>query len=146
MIAALFAASLLGRGSKVPEQPASAERPGRVRRALSFADRNAPGYFATLGAAFLAVLLYYELSSQFVSIGLAVEGLALLVLGFALAERSYRLIGLATLGGTLLKVVFIDLAGVEDIYRIASFIVLGVILLLVSVGYTRYRSVIERYI
>ena len=34
----------------------------------------------------------------------------------------------------------------EDIYRIASFIVLGVILLLVSVGYTRYRGVIERYI
>ena len=34
----------------------------------------------------------------------------------------------------------------DEIYRIASFIVLGLILLLASVGYTRYRGLIEKYL
>jgi uncharacterized membrane protein len=44
------------------------------------------------------------------------------------------------------KVFLVDLRGVETLYRIFSFIVLGVILLLVSFGYTRYRSVVRRYL
>ena len=47
---------------------------------------------------------------------------------------------------TLGKVALFDLAGVETIYRILSFIVLGVILLLASLAYARYRETIERYV
>jgi len=145
MIVALVAASLLCRGTGKPAtgEPAPA---GRIVRMLNFAEYHAVTYFAALGAAFLGVLLYFELPADFVSIGLALEGLVVLVGGFVLRERGYRILGLLVLFATLVKAVFVDLAGVEEIYRIASFIVLGLILLLASVGYTRYRGLIEKYL
>jgi uncharacterized membrane protein len=75
-----------------------------------------------------------------------VEGFLLLAMGFGVRERSLRLSGLALLLVCLVKVFLVDLRGVETLYRIFSFIVLGVILLLVSFGYTRYRSVVRRYL
>jgi len=50
------------------------------------------------------------------------------------------------LPGCLLQVFLIDLRGVETLYRILSFIVLGAILLVVSFAYTKYREVLKRYI
>jgi uncharacterized membrane protein len=40
----------------------------------------------------------------------------------------------------------VDLRGVETLYRIFSFIVLGIILLLVSFGYTRYKEILRKYL
>jgi uncharacterized membrane protein len=145
MIVALLVASLLCRGAPSAQSPGSASS-GRMVRLLSFVEGHTATYFAALGAAFLGVLLYYELPADIVSIGLALEGLAILVAGFVLRERGYRVLGLLVLFATLVKAVFVDLAGVEEIYRIASFIVLGLILLLASVGYTRYRGLIEKYL
>jgi uncharacterized membrane protein len=145
MIVALFLASFLCRGPTPEVVPQTATK-GRVRRLLELADRHALTLFAALGSAFLGVLLYYQLPADLVSIGWAVEGMVLLITGFLFAMRSYRILGLAVLSATLVKVVFVDLAGVEEIYRIISFIVLGVILLLASVGYTRYRGLIEKYL
>jgi uncharacterized membrane protein len=101
--------------------------------------------FSLLASLLLALLLYFQLSIDLVSIGWAVEGLALMALGFALNDRNFRIHGLILLFVCLLKVTFIDLVGVETIYRILSFIVLGLILLLASFAYTRYRNAIGRY-
>lgn len=146
MIVALLAASLLCRGAPGPAATAAPMPAGRIVRLIGFAEQHAVTYFAALGAAFLGVLLYYELPADFVSIGLALEGLVVLVSGFVLRERGYRVLGLLLLFATLVKAVFVDLAGVEEIYRIASFIILGLILLAASVGYTRYRGLIEKYL
>ena len=45
-----------------------------------------------------------------------------------------------------MKLVVLDMSGVETLYRILSYIVLGVILLLVSLGYSRYQHVLRRYL
>lgn len=144
MIVSLLVASLLCRGSLGEGTESMAA--GRIVRLLGVAERNGAAYFAFLGIGLLSVLLYFQLPPDFVSIGLALEGLTVLAGGFLLRERGYRILGLVVLLATLVKAVFIDLAGVEEIYRIASFIVLGVILLLASVGYTRYRGLMEKYL
>ena len=118
----------------------------RMGRAFAFADRHARSLVALLFAAQLTLLIYYEMTIDLVSIGWAVSALLLLLIGFVLNERSLRLYGLALLMVCLLKVVFVDLDGVETIYRVFSFIVLGLVLLLASLGYSRFRDVLGRYL
>ncbi|MDU8913170.1 DUF2339 domain-containing protein [Aestuariicoccus sp. MJ-SS9] len=118
----------------------------RLGRVFAFADRHARAVVSLLFAAQLTLLVFYEMTIDLVSIGWAVSALVLMLIGFVLNERSLRLYGLALLMVCLLKVVFIDLDGVETIYRVFSFIVLGLVLLLVSLGYSRFRDVLGRYL
>ena len=90
--------------------------------------------------------MYYEVQGNLLTIAWAVEGLVILALGFLVRDRTFRLSGLVLLLVCLLKVFLIDLRGVETLYRILSFIVLGAILLVVSFAYTKYREVLKRYI
>ncbi len=113
---------------------------------LLFADRHSRAVVALLFASQLTLLVFYEMTIDLVSIGWAISALFLLVIGFALNERSLRLYGLGLLLVCLLKVVFVDLEGVETIYRVFSFIVLGLVLLLASFGYSRFRDTLERYL
>jgi uncharacterized membrane protein len=62
-------------------------------------------------------------------------GVATVVFGFILRTARLRYFGLALLAFTLLKVVVIDLRGVDTGYRILSFLGLGALLLGVSVVY-----------
>jgi len=62
----------------------------------------------------------------------------LLVFGFAKRVRVARLSALALFGITALKLVFVDLAGVQEIYRIISFVVLG--LLIIAASYLYHRA------
>jgi hypothetical protein len=117
-----------------------------LRRSLSFADANPQHVFAFLGAALTAILFYYELPIGWVTLALAIEALILILSGIATEQRSFRLYGLTLLLIALLKLVVIDVRDVEPIYRILSYIGLGLILLLASLLYTRYRSVVERYV
>lgn len=69
---------------------------------------------------------------------------ASLLTGIGLAKRirGARILGILLLGGTILKVFFIDLSELQTVYRIISFIVLGLLLLSVSYGYNRFKPVI----
>ena len=67
----------------------------------------------------------------------ACYGAFLIVAGALRSNRQVRLLGLLTLALTIIKVFFFDLAALEQIYRVASFIVLGMVLLLVSWHYQR---------
>lgn len=57
--------------------------------------------------------------------------------GFARRNRALRYAALALLGATVVKVFAVDFAAVKTSYRIVSFLVLGVVLLLVSLVYQR---------
>lgn len=59
--------------------------------------------------------------------------------GFARSRPSVRYAALALLGLTVLKVFVVDLAAVRTVYRILSFLVLGVVLLGVSLLYQKGR-------
>jgi uncharacterized membrane protein len=60
--------------------------------------------------------------------------------GIALKIRMLRLMGMALIGITILKVFLLDLAELRTVYRIISFVVLGLILLGVSYFYNRFKQ------
>lgn len=115
-------------------------------KALQLIDTYPQRYFALLAAASTAVLFYYELPIGWVTTAFAIEGLILVLTGIASEERTFRIYGLVLLLISLLKLVTVDVSGVEPIYRILSYIVVGLMLLTASLIYTRYRSVVEKYI
>ncbi len=77
-----------------------------------------------------------------VSIVWAAYAAALLVIGFWRRRQSLRLAALALFGATAVKLAAVDIAGVERIYRVAAFLVLG--LLMVGGAYLYNR--IERHL
>ncbi|HUJ10794.1 MAG TPA: DUF2339 domain-containing protein [Verrucomicrobiae bacterium] len=84
--------------------------------------------------------------SAYLTVSWAVLGFVLLAFGFAVKERSYRMAGLVTLGFSLLRAVLHDLANVETIYRILSFIGLGVILLVLAFLYAKNREKLAKWL
>ena len=66
-----------------------------------------------------------------------VYGAGLMVAGFRLRHSYLRWLALALLGITAAKVFLFDLASLERIYRILSFLALGVLLLAISFAYQR---------
>ncbi|MEM1443358.1 MAG: DUF2339 domain-containing protein, partial [Verrucomicrobiota bacterium] len=74
-----------------------------------------------------------------ISIFWAIFGLALLLTGISKSKALMRGLGLVLMGIVILKVFVIDLAGLDQLYRIIAFIVLGVVILLGSFLYLKYR-------
>ncbi len=70
----------------------------------------------------------------------ALYALALLLSGLHWTVRGLRFAGLALFVVVIGKVFFIDLAGLESIYRIIAFIVLGIVLFLAALLYLRHRA------
>lgn len=118
---------------------AAAYRLPRHRQALRPAESQAFHLYAAGAFVLLTVLLGLEVSWQWLSVAWAMEGLALVAAGFALRDKVFRVAGLCVFGLLVLKILFVDLSGAETIYRILSFIVAGVILLLASFAYTRWN-------
>jgi len=71
-----------------------------------------------------------------------IYGIALMVVGFARRGRGIRLLSMILLGISILKIFVYDLSFLETLYRIFSFIGLGVILLAASFLYQKYKAVI----
>ena len=70
----------------------------------------------------------------------AVYAIGLLAVGFWRLVRSYRLSALGIFGMTALKVVIVDMAKVEEVYRIVSFLVLGILMIGASYLYHRVEK------
>jgi len=66
--------------------------------------------------------------------------IGMIVAGLLRHYRPVRLMALAVLAVTILKVFLSDLSFLENPYRILSFFVLGAILVAVSFLYQRFRS------
>jgi len=111
------------------------------RRSAGLAARPA---FSVCGTLLLTALLYREVSGGLLTVACGVEGVALLAAGFPLRERVLRLQGLVLLIACILKLFLYDLRNLETIYRILSFVALGLILLVVSWVYTRFRERLRR--
>lgn len=110
-----------------------------------------------IGIALLFILLNVEMYSYFsksisdpekagwaiqmsLSILWGVYATALLVIGFWRRVRSLRLSALGLFGTTALKVVILDMAKVEEVYRIVSFLVLGALMICASYLYHRVEK------
>jgi uncharacterized membrane protein len=104
---------------------------------------EAVGYFKAerAGITDAARLRDLELAKQLsLSMVWAVYGAGLLVVGRVRRSRLLRLLALALLGVTTLKVFLLDLSALDRAYRIVSFIVLGAILLAVSYFYQKSQQ------
>ena len=73
----------------------------------------------------------------------SLTGLAALVYGLLRDDRRFRLGGLALLGIAIAKVFLYDLAELDEIYRVLSFIALGLLLLASAFAYQRIRRTSE---
>jgi hypothetical protein len=116
------------------------------RDAEKGAERYVRAFYSMLAALLLAILLFYEVSGEMLTMVWAAEALALLGAGFPLRDRLQRLSGLALFMICVLKLFLYDLRELETVNRILSFIVLGLILVGVSWMYTRFRDRIQRYL
>ncbi len=72
--------------------------------------------------------------------------LAIFTTGFILRERFYRWLGLAILACALGRVVFLDVWRLETIYRILSFMALGIVLLVLGFIYNKYQEKLKEWL
>lgn len=98
---------------------------------------NLYNYYPTI---LVAGLLAQELDSFYISVGWACFALAVTGVGFVLKEKSLRLPGIALFALTILKVFLYDTGNLGTFGKMVSFLVLGVILLLVSFVYNKYKD------
>jgi len=68
------------------------------------------------------------------------------IAGFSLRERTYRWAALAVLGCALGRVVLLDVWQLQTIYRILSFLALGIVLLALGYIYTRFQDRIAKWL
>jgi len=72
-----------------------------------------------------------------------VFAISVVALGFARRSVACRYAGLALLALTLVKVLTVDMAEVRNLYRVLSFLVVGLLLVATSVGYARLAPRLE---
>jgi uncharacterized membrane protein len=145
LVAALaFGAHLYGREGAADEAERRVMRPALLVAALTLAlvalSVEAAGYFDSgrLSLTDAVRLRDLGLAKQLsLSVIWALYGAGLLLFGSVRRVRLLRLMALALLSLTTLKVFFWDLSSLDRVYRIISFIVLGAILLAVSYLYQK---------
>jgi uncharacterized membrane protein len=107
-------------------------------------DRSAAPVLFAAATFLLSWFLLFEVAGRWLTVAWGLQGVALLATGFVLRARRVRFTGLALLGVCIAKLLLYDVAELEMIFRIFSFITLGALLLLVSFAYSRYREQIQR--
>lgn len=100
-------------------------------------DRQAGGYFTSLSAALMAFYLAKELESYNLTLAWSVEAIAFLSAGIALEAVELRYPGLLLLGLCVAKALLMDTSHLSLPYRVASFLVLGAILIGASMLYVK---------
>lgn len=101
---------------------------------------NAAGYVVPPDGALMAHL--ENMQQLMLSGAWLVYSIALMVYGFVRRVSPVRIAAIILFGVTILKIFLYDLSFLETLYRIFSFIGLGVILLVASYLYTKYKTYI----
>lgn len=131
----------------------------RYRKILSINEKSVNAIIFFITQALTLILLSLEVRDLFHSVGYgnissvyayqmslsmlwALYASFMTGVGIVRRIRRARILGILVLGGAVLKVFLIDLSFLEPLYRIVSFIVLGLLLLAVSYGYNRFRHLI----
>lgn len=94
----------------------------------------------------LAILIAFELRTGMITLGWIALGLAAFLAALPIGERSYRLGGLSLLLIGLVKIVLVDIWSLSTTDKILTFVITGVVLMLVSFLYSRYRETILKFL
>lgn len=92
------------------------------------------------GVLLLLHALFFYAQPSIITMSLGVAGLAFFLPGFRFKDRALRYSGLLLFGVAVVRIGVVDIADLPIIYKIFSFILLGLILLGVSYVYTRFMS------
>ncbi|MFH1199382.1 MAG: DUF2339 domain-containing protein [Candidatus Omnitrophota bacterium] len=99
---------------------------------------SVPLFYVSSGLA--VITIFHYIKNTWISLSMGLVGVALFVVGFLIKDKIFRHGGFIIFGITLARVIFVDLAGLAIIYKIISFIILGILFLGVSFIYTKYAS------
>jgi uncharacterized membrane protein len=91
-------------------------------------------------------LVFHHENGAYLTAGWSVLALVLFGCGIALRERVYRWLGLGVLACALGRVVIFDVWKLETIYRILSFMALGIVLLVLGFFYNKYQEKIKEWL
>ncbi|MCZ7398676.1 MAG: DUF2339 domain-containing protein [Candidatus Methanoperedens sp.] len=97
-------------------------------------------YYLIGGVLLTTLILALELKGGLISAAWAIEAIAILIVGFRYESSIVRKAGIGLLLLTIVRVFIFDLAGLETLYRIMSFMVLGAILMGASFLYSKYKD------
>lgn len=109
-------------------------------RLRPFSGENAVvGFYShfALTAVVVAAMTQFQIPAHWLSLALTIEGVFVLTLGFKYRMKALRVSGLLVLGLVIARLLFVELASVDTIYRILSFIGAGLVLLVASFAYAR---------
>ena len=95
-----------------------------------------------LAYAFVIVLygLFHAVPSRFVSLSWLGAALFYLGMSFLLRNRKYRYMAFLTILATVIHIFLIDMSRLGAGFRIILFLVVGFVILMLSLVYTRYRA------
>jgi hypothetical protein len=116
----------------------------RSRTPLTDIEGVAQPGFSVIGTIILTMLLFSEVQGRLLTVALGIEGVALLMAGFTIRERVFRLSGLILFLLCIAKLFVYDLRTLDTMSRILSFIVLGLMMVGASWVYTRFREQIRK--
>lgn len=108
--------------------------------ALAYLSLEVFGFYISWGESLGLGLNTDNAVQMTLSVVWTVYAIGLIVAGFIWKNRPLRLMAIVIFAVTILKVFLFDLANLDTIYRIISFIVLGVLLVVVSYLYQRYKD------
>lgn len=91
-------------------------------------------------AILMTFLIGKEVPPAWHTSGWAILGTVILGLGFIMKRKIDRICGLCALSLSLMKLIFADMAGMNTIYRVVGFIMLGLILLGASMIYSKFMA------
>jgi len=113
-------------------------------------DRRVLGAMLFLGGLSLWLLLtrWIRLSASglYLTAGWSALALVLFTAGVTLRERVYRWLGLGILACALGRVFLFDVWKLDTLYRILSFMALGIVLLILGFIYNRYQEKIKAWL
>lgn len=105
-----------------------------------FEDRKLTNFYNYIGGILLIFLISYQFSGALISLFWGLLALVILSFGFYFSDKDLRLQSFLIFALVIFKVFIIDVSELEIIYRIFSYLSLGLILLLVSFIYNKNKD------
>jgi hypothetical protein len=98
-----------------------------------------------LGIAFVLIFygLYRSVPAQFVTLSWTLTAVGYFLLSYLLKSGKYRLMAISAMLVTVVYLFLVDLASLDPRYRVAAFLFLGVMAVMISLYYTRIRKLLH---
>lgn len=106
--------------------------------------KRTPGIILTAAFVVLYITAAQELTGALPSVVWSLAGLTAIAAGFFLHWKDARILGLAALAISVLRVFIYDLSNLEALPRVISFAILGGLLLLVGYGYNKNKDKLQK--